>query len=98
MKYLESFRASFMFNLEEKFGDIRQPTNKPDPVRKQVDETGATGKTWKKSRGQRLEGGGETEGLMHCLVMNRNILKVSQGLIMSQINVAGSAVQSQGVS
>ena len=47
-----------MFNLEEKFGDIRQPTNKPDPVRKQVDETGATGKTWKKSRGQRAEARG----------------------------------------
>ena len=81
--------------LEEKFGHFRLPTNKPDTVRKQVDDLEQLERPEKKSRGQRLKGVGETGGLVHSLVMKRIMIKVSQGLIMSQINVAkfGSAVK-----
>ena len=39
-------------------------------------------------------GGGETGGQVHSLVIKQIVIKVSQGLIMSQINVASSVVQS----
>ena len=48
----------------------------------------------KKSRGQRHKEGREPGGLVHSLVMKRIMIKVSQGLIMSQINVVSSVVQS----
>ena len=48
--------------LEEKFGHFRLPTNKPDTVRKQVDESGATRKTWKEKPRAEAWGGRGKQG------------------------------------
>ena len=60
-------------------------------------ESGATRKTQKEKPRAEDRGGGETGGLVHSLVIKKIMIKVSQGLIyliMSQINVASSVVQS----
>ena len=77
-----------------KFGYFRLPTNKPDTVRKQVDESGATKKTWKEKPRAEARGEGGTRGLVYGPVMKRIMIKVSQGLIISQINAASFPVQS----
>ena len=93
LKYLESFRASFMFG-----GKVWTFPTASEQTRHCAQ---ASGCIWsnekdqerpagKKGRGQKLEGGGETGGLAHSLVMKRIMIKVSQGLIMSQIDVASS--------